>query len=213
MITDEKGILAKFNELTKKLDPKEARIAVYKFIRDIPYAIIPELRDPDKGPAGILHLNKGSCQPKHYLLGMLFVKLDIPIQYMSYPFLWGSQKIAFPDDLKKIVKELPPAYHLACKAYIDQKWVLVDATHDLPLKKANFPVTEQWDGQSDTVNAVEPLEEIIHGSLMERVTYEAKQRGFYSEKEKASYAQFLEKLNPWLESVRLDRSSVLRMAI
>ena len=213
MITDEKGILVKFNELTRSLDPREARIAVYKFIRDIPYAIIPELRDPQKGPVGILNLNKGSCQPKHYLLGMLFAKLDIPLQYVSYPFKWGIQKIAFPEDLKKIVKELPPAYHLACKAYIDKKWILVDATNDLPLKKANFPVTEQWDGQSDTVNAVEPFEEIIHGSLMERVSYEAQQKGFYSEKDKAVYAQFLEKFNPWLESVRLDRSSVLKKTL
>jgi len=210
MMTDEKDILAKFNVLTKNLDPKDARIAVYKYIRDIPYAIIPELRDPEKGPAGMLNLNKGSCQPKHYLLAMLFGKLGIPVQYVSYSFKWGGQKIAFPEDLKMIAKDLPPAYHLACKAYINDKWVLVDATIDLPLKKVNFPVNEKWDGQSGTINAVEPFDEVVHGSLMERVSYEAKQKSFYTEKERATYAQFIEKLNPWLESVRLDRSSVLK---
>ncbi len=210
MIKDQNDIYSRFNDLVGKLPPKEARIAVYKTIRDIPYAIIPELRDPEKGPVGILNFNKGSCQPKHYLLAMLFAKLGIPVQYVSYPFKWSGQKIAFSEELKRIVKELPPAYHLACKAYINGKWVLVDATNDLPLKKAGFPVNEQWDGENDTVNAVEPLGEVIHGSLKERVDYEALQKSFYTEKEKASYAVFLEAFNPWLENVRLDRSSVLR---
>ena len=69
----------KFNEWTAGLGPKEARIAAFNRVRDIPYAIIPELRSPEAGPSGILEKNCGSCQPKHWLLAILFKKLKIPV--------------------------------------------------------------------------------------------------------------------------------------
>jgi hypothetical protein len=198
----EKDIFKIFDEWVKNKGPREARISVFEHIRDIPYAIIPELRDPHLGPAGILELNKGSCQPKHYLLGLFFEKLSLPVKYMTYPFRWDDQHIEYPDDLKKIVKGLPVSYHLACKSYIDKRWVLVDATWDPQLKKAGFPVNEKWDGINDTVNAVIPIEEIGHGNREERVRYEAERRGLYTDKEKAASSEFIERLNVWLEEKR-----------
>jgi hypothetical protein len=74
----------------------------------------------------------------------------------------------------KLVNEMPMGYHLACKAYINEKWVLVDATWDLPLKRLGFPLNESWDGVSNTLNAVKPEEEITHENEGGKMEYERK---------------------------------------
>jgi len=179
-----------------------ARIAVFENIRDIPYALISELRDPLTGPAGILKLNKGSCVPKHFLLGLLFNKMGIAAKYVSYLYDWNDKEIQYPHALRELTKEMPITAHLACKAYINKKWVLVDATWDLPLKNYGFPVNEKWDGFGDCKNAVKPIKEMIHKTLEERVQYSDDCRRFYTEKEKKTYEIFTAQLNEWLAMIR-----------
>jgi hypothetical protein len=197
----------RFAEWTKGLEPKEAMISVYEHIRDIPYAIIPELRDPVKGPAGILEKGCGSCIPKHFLLAAMFGRLGIPVKFATYPFKWGDPAINYPPDIRNMVKELPTTYHLACKARIGAAWRLVDATWDPPLKRANFPVNEDWDGESDTNNAVTPFEEVLHDSLDDRLRYESSRKTLYTEKEKAAYERFIPALNAWLKTLRSLKNS------
>lgn len=198
---EERIITKKFEQWVRGLDERQARISIFNHIRDIPYAIVPELRDHKIGPSGILKLNKGSCQPKHFLLAILFAKLNIPIKYVTYPFKWAEQPLKYNDELKKLVNSLPKTFHLACKAYIENKWVLIDATYDLVLKNYGFPVTESWDGVSDTKNAVLPITEVVHNNLEERVNYVLEQNAQCSETEKTLYADFVAKLNLWLENI------------
>lgn len=199
---EEAIITKKFEQWVKGLGENQARISIFSHIRDIPYAIVPKLRDPKVGPSGMLELNKGSCQPKHFLLAILFGKLNIPIKYVTYPFKWEEQPLKYNNELRKMAVGLPKAYHLACKAYIENKWVLTDATYDPVLKGEGFPVNESWDGVSNTKNAVITIEEVIHDSLEDRVSYESTQRGSYSEEEKVRYADFVERFNLWLENIR-----------
>ena len=110
----------------------------------------------------MLARNKGFCVPKHYLLGMFYERLGLSVQYCTYSFLWKDLDVDYPPELKKMAQELSVTYHLACKAKINNNWVLVDATWDSALKKANFPVNENWNGESGTVNAVAPIEEFVH---------------------------------------------------
>ena len=154
-------VLEKFNDWTKNLSPIESRIKIFEKIRDIPYAVIPEFIDPERGPVGILTKNNGSCSPKHFLLGIMYRKLEIPIKYVSYPFYWGELDADAPLNVRKLADEMPLGYHVACKAYINERWMLIDATWDPPMKKVGFPVNE-WDGFSNTENAVKPLQEVTH---------------------------------------------------
>jgi hypothetical protein len=195
-------ILDKFIEWTEKLSPKEARISVYYKVRDISYAIVPELRDPVTGPVGIFNVEKGSCVPKHFLLGMLFEKLNIPIKYATYLFVWDDPSIKYPPDLRKIIKQLPVGTHLACQAYIEGRWVLIDATWDPLLKKAGFPVNMSWDGISNTKNAVKSVKEIIHDTLEDRVKYAAEHRQLWTDAEARAYEKLPPVLNAWLETLR-----------
>ena len=198
----QKLVLETFEEWTKNLSPKESRITIFEHIRDISLGLIPELIDPENGPAGILTYNKGSCSPKHFLLGLLYQKLRIPIKYATYPFKWNDPDIAYPIELRKLADTMPLEYHVACKAYINKKWILLDATWDPPLKKAGFPINENWDGFSNTLNAVKPLDEIIHENVQERIEYVRAKTAHYTEKEHALKNRFYNEFNKWLEKVR-----------
>ena len=109
----------------------------------------------------------------------------------------------YPPDLRKIVKAMPTGTHLACKAYIEGKWILIDATWDVSLKRAGFPVNEKWDGISDTKNAVKPIIEIIHDSIDDRVRYAAQHRSLWTDAEIQAYERFPSLFNAWLDSLRV----------
>lgn len=201
----EKNIIReKFYEWTKGLGPKESRISIFEHVQDIPWGLIPGLIDPENGPVGILTCNKGSCSPKHFLLGLLYQKLRIPIKYATYPLKWNDLDIAYPIELRKLADAMPLEYHVACKAYINKKWILLDATWDPPLKKAGFPINENWDGFSNTLNAVKPLDEIILKNAQERIDYVRVNTAHYTEKENALKNRFYSEFNKWLEEVRTD---------
>jgi len=195
-------ILKKFEELTKSSTPVEARIKIFEYIRDIPYYLVPQIGDPSEWAASIIEAHKGSCSPKHYLMGILFAKCGIKVKYATYSFKWDNQAVKYPDELKKLARDCPVGYHVACKADIDKRWVLVDATWDRALIKAGFPVNMNWDGISDTKNAVISFEETIHESLQGRLDFVKDKRKMISEKQAAAYVQFIQKLNAWLEGLR-----------
>ena len=158
----------KFNEWTKGLDPLQARINIFNRIRDIPYAIVPEIMDY-RGYANILKIGKGSCSPKHFLLCEMYRRLGLSVLYIVYPHRWDeiAEIIGeYSDRLKDMALALPVSRHIACKVEIDGKLVLVDATLDLSLRKAGFRVNAGWDGKSDTMLPVTPCgeEEWYHPS-------------------------------------------------
>ena len=74
----------KFREWTSGKDAVQARISIYQKIRDIPYAVIPELNDAERY-VDILRLGKGSCTPKHFLLGNMFQRPDGLIRGLPLP--------------------------------------------------------------------------------------------------------------------------------
>jgi transglutaminase-like putative cysteine protease len=188
-------ISQKFLKWTEGLGPLEARINIFKRVRDIPYAVIPETLDSEKGPEEMLRVNKGSCQPKHLLLGEMFERLGISVFYVVYSFRWDELEVDYPRHLKALSREMPASSHLACRARINDELVLVDATCDLPLERIGVPVNRTWDGFSDLTLPIHPLEdeEIYHSS--ERTLLA--QRSF-SDVE----TRFYMSLNEWLEEVR-----------
>jgi len=148
----------KFNEWTDGLDPLQARISVFRHIRDIPYAVVPAVMDY-RGYRNILKTGQGSCSPKHFLLCEMFHRLGLPVFYVVYPHRWAEiAKIMgeYSERLEEMALALPVTRHLACKVEIDDRLVLVDATLDLPLQKAGFTVNAGWDGRSDMLLPVTP---------------------------------------------------------
>ena len=194
---------SKFEEWTRDRSLEESRIRIFEKIRDIPFAVVPEFFSLEKGPAEMLIRNKGFCVPKHYLLGMMYRNLGAPVRYCTYSFRWSKLDVDYPAAMAKLADNAPVTYHLACEVFIDDEWVLVDATWDPALKKAGFPVNENWDGKSSLVNAVKPLEEFIHEDAREREKMFREKLSAYSLSEKLDLSRFSGGLNRWLEEVRV----------
>ena len=131
---DEVTLLVKdmFAEWTQGLDTRESMCSIFFHIRDIPYSLIVPVNNTKNPQEQLLLWGKGSCGAKHYLLVEMF-------------------------GLRKLAVTLPVAHHLACRVQTGDRWILVDATWDLPLGRTGFPVNNHWDGISDTRCAVKPL--------------------------------------------------------
>ncbi|MFC2010993.1 hypothetical protein ACFLUR_01715 [Chloroflexota bacterium] len=117
--------------------------------------------------------------------------------YVVYTFRWDDLEVDYPPKLKNLSKGLPTNHHLACKADIEGKLVLLNATLDLALGGLGLPVNRDWDGFSDTLLPIKPLDEEIYypseANLMS-LSFDEKSIAFYKE------------LNLWLEDVRKSQS-------
>lgn len=142
---------------------KHALIAIFTRIRDIPYSVLPELNHPQEYKR-ILEVNAGSCTPKHLLMAEMYSRLGFDVLLSVYPYRWAEFEELYPPHLWKLAQLMPPVNHLACKVFINGRYVLVDATVDLPLGSIGLPVNPSWDGESDTLLPVLPTgeEELYH---------------------------------------------------
>ena len=188
----------KFQEWVQGKNSKDARIAIYNRIRDIPYAITPDLNDSTEYTR-IFEGNRGSCTPKHFLLCNMFQRLGLQVLYAVYPYKWEEFEDIYSPGLKKLAREMPLSYHLACKVDIEGKLILVDATLDPALEALGLPVNMKWDGISDTLLPVNPCGEVqlYHPSeayLPQMEEPDERALNFYNE------------FNAWLETVRTEIS-------
>jgi len=145
-------------EWTAGKSGKAAMIEVFHRIRDIPYGVLPELNSPAEYRR-ILDIHMGSCTPKHLLLCDMYHRMGLNVLYAVYPYRWAEFEELYPPDLWKLAQQMGQVNHLACRVEIKGRYVLVDATVDPPLGRIGLPFTASWDGESDTVLPVLPLEE------------------------------------------------------
>ncbi len=186
-------VLAKFNQWTQGKNSLEARVGIYNNIRDIPYAIIPELVDSEKY-IKIFAAGKGSCSPKHFLLCEMYQKLGMTVLYACYPFRWDEVEVDYPPILRRLAGALPTSYHVACNVEIVGKLVLVDATLDPAMERLGLPVNKDWNGVSDTLLPIVPCGE-------EQLYHPAEASHINVRLDDTSLA-FYKELNLWLAKVR-----------
>ncbi len=184
----------KLHEWVNGRSTRDARTTIFYKIRDIPYAVIPELNNPERY-IDMLKLNRGSCTPKHLLLCNMYQRIGLEVLYAVYPFRWDEFETLYPPELRTLAKAMPISYHLACKVNIDERLVLVDATIDPALQKIGLPVNKEWDGISDTLLAINPCgEEQLYypseASLMQPQVTDEKSLAFYNG------------INSWMEKLR-----------
>lgn len=95
-----------FNKWAQGKSAIEARVNIYERIRDIPYAVIPELIDSAKY-VEIFRVKKGSCTPKHFLLCAMYQRLGMAVLYAVYPFRWDELEVDYPPRLRTLAIILP----------------------------------------------------------------------------------------------------------
>jgi len=183
-----------FQDWTRGKTDLGARISVFEHVRDIPYAIVPELSHAENY-VKILREGRGSCTPKHLLLARMFQWLGLEVFLTVCPFRWADVPVDFPPDLRSIIACLPDDHHMACRVALEGGLILVDATLDTSLEPLGLPVNTRWDGISHTKLAVEPCgpEELFHPSEVSHIN-----QVMIDE----SHLEFFRRLNDWLEEVR-----------
>jgi hypothetical protein len=224
----------KFHEWTRSLDTHDSMVSIFEHIRDIPYSLSIPITDSITSSEEILIAGKGSCGPKHYLLAEMFRKLNLSVVYATIAFSWNDPDLRYPPGLRQLAVNLPIAYHLACRVQLGCRWILVDATWDLPLAKAGFPVNDHWDGYSETRCAVKPLTFKVQPSINNPKKIEScyrtrdeefcvpeSEKNHWNEVDRARYyhekvnvrnpsemvliKQFNRKFDAWLDNVRLEK--------
>jgi len=95
------------------------------------------------------NIEKGDCRHKAELLKQLLEKEGFKVKKQDVLFDWAD--LPFPPKIINILKESDTIWkHIALKIKVGDKWIKVDPTWPLELKKKGFPVTENWDGISNT---------------------------------------------------------------
>lgn len=191
-------IQKEFEEWTKGLDPKEARIAVFEKIRDIPYHL-----SFDKSPERPLKELRGDCGSKNRLLEQFFKLLGLKTRHLAVRFDWKDVP-GIPKEILSLLESSlgTSAWHLALEVFIEGKWRVVDATWDRGLERTGLPVVGKWDGVSSMEMAVKPLRTYrtsdIEKFLKERLGSEKRDK---KRDEKETQA-FFDAFNKWLEELR-----------
>jgi hypothetical protein len=184
-----------FTKWTAGLSQVEQRVSIFSHIRDIPYAIVPEWRGADSDVIRLMvSENRGWCGPKHTLLMWMFEQLGTVVEPLYIPFRWQEQPVEYPHLLKKYLPYLSDTLHLCCRAYLNEKWQVIDATWDPPLKRVGFPVNDPWDGLSGTTPAVTTI-----NPAQEKKTIPL------SHAVRVHGGEFISNLNFWMEDVRSQK--------
>ena len=158
-------------------------IGYFTFVRDIPFRLPLSVHEPDH-----------SCVGKHVVLKTLLSSLGFKVRYALGVWSWSS--LDMPESLKEI-PHVDRAVHFYLEVYNKEqaRWMTVDATWDKGLAP-KLPVSE-WDGRSDTIIAVKPVEILKE----RRDEFDKSSEAKWAEAIEAN-GKFFEALNKWVESIR-----------
>lgn len=154
-----------------------------------------------------LRENDVCCSGKHKLLKRLLEKQGLEVRYRICTFLWSS--INLPKKVSGVQHD-DNSTHIWLESFINNEWIIVDATWDSSLK--NIFYVNEWDGKSNTEPAVKPIEifspqksaDIMNIEDDEDILNDLKRNG-----------EFYKAFNDWLEEQRvlfLNKTHALQVA-
>ncbi len=181
--------------LNSNLSKKEKVIKLCEFVREIPYKRIGSLNPKDMVKAGM-----GSCTPKHIFLASCLKKLGVPLKFLIIPFYYKKLPLKYSKDTQELVQNMPISYHIALKAKIENKWLIIDVTWNSRLKPLGFTVNENWRGDKDMVFGVIP-EEIIEKEVDPR-KFEKDKAKNYTKDQILARKKFYELLDNMMDPFR-----------
>lgn len=137
----------KINEFLKRnknLTNDELIIKAYEFVQGIPYRVC-KFENVDE----LVLNNYGDCRHKHEFLYKVFSSLGLRVEKIKVLFDWKD--LSIPNSLLETLKESGTVFsHDALYLYRGEEKILVDATWNPSLLEYGFPVTQYWDGKSNT---------------------------------------------------------------
>jgi transglutaminase-like putative cysteine protease len=186
---------------TSGLNDREAVRTVFERVRDIPYGTI-----GSRDPLQVVKKRRGTCSGKHLLLANLYRLMDIDVHDMIALHYYAElpRRVEYPAELAELVTRGGgvPDYHNFITAYLDDRWVTLDATFDYALR--DYVVVNEWDGHADTelsVRAQEIWEEKYPLTFKERKLAE------FPQDIREQRVGFLERFSEWLQELRTGNNN------
>lgn len=178
-------------------DAPGGRIAVFTFVRDLPYDY-PASRDPEEA----LRQGRGSCSGKHALLAEMLGVLGYETKVLYVRHRLNDVMLPYPPHLAQFLDEHELFdIHNFVRARIEGRWISLDVTWDRPLTAFGFPVNMEWDGFSDTTIAAGPFEVIATGTVSEQEK-EVLLQDILPPDSYAARREFFVMLAAWLKTLR-----------
>ncbi len=183
------------------LSPEKALVKIFEKVRDIPYGSTGE-RDPQK----ILKAKLGSCSGKHLLLKELFDLLGYQAKIVTcyHHFDEALPKREYPKALQNLITEHTVIdFHHFIQIKRNNRWLVVDATWDTPLKAYGFPVNTNWSGDIDTQLAVKPIK--FYPEVDDLIAFKEQLIAELEPEERAIRKRFLDLLTDWFATLRISQ--------
>jgi len=154
-------VMAKARELIKdcKTD-KEKLERIYYFVRELPYDLVSSLRYLAQGKSrasDVLREGKAFCMGKASSFVALCRAAGIPAR-VGFQQLDCPDKPFFSEEMREMwgARKLP--WHSLGEAYLDGKWLKLDATiHSEFAKAKGRPYTHEFDGEHDIPTVEGPI--------------------------------------------------------
>jgi len=128
---------------------KSKLVKIFEKVQKIPYKVCKFEKEKIKG-----NLKFGDCRHKALLLKQLLEKEGYEVKELKVVFDWRDLPI--PKEILSFLKKSPTVWpHDLLKVKVKNKWIKVDPTWNLELRKKRFPVTKNWDGERDTKQVTE----------------------------------------------------------
>lgn len=136
----------KYLKSIENLSLNEKIIKTFEFVQKIPYKVC-KFESVDE----LITNNFGDCRHKHSFLFEVYSKLGLKVEKIKVLFDWKDLPI--PNEKLKILEKSGTIFpHNALYLFRGNKKILVDSTWEPRLEKMGFPITNNWDGKSDTKN-------------------------------------------------------------
>jgi hypothetical protein len=123
-------------------------VELYKKVQAIPYKVC--RYDESEIDENLEH---GDCRHKAFLLKTLLEKEGFDVRKISATFDWRD--LPLPEEMLNILRSGTIWDHTLLEVKTNDRWIKVDCTWNPELKEKGFPVTEDWDGKSDTKQVTE----------------------------------------------------------
>ncbi len=126
-------------------------VEIFEEVQAIPYKVC-------KYDEGCIDekLKEGDCRHKSHLIFNLLKNEGFEVKKVKVIFNWKD--LPLPKEIISLLKESSSVWdHDAVAVKINSKWIKVDCTWDPALKSIGFPVTVNWDGESDTLGVTKGM--------------------------------------------------------
>ena len=177
-----KILINKLNDLVESKLKSKILMELFKKVQIIPYQVSKFVKEEINES-----IKYGDCRHKSELLFQLLNKNKFEVKRIKVIFDWKDLQL--PKELLLILKKSGTIWnHDGIAVKINKEWIKVDCTWNLELKSKGFPVTEYWDGKSDTL-------QVTKGKLQ---FYDSDKFESKIKVDKEEAHKFADELNKWL---------------